>query len=1044
MHRMKDVPSASCEPTTFTLTPHQRFLRNFMSPYTPYRTLLLFHGVGVGKTCSVITIAEQFKPSVLGSSSSQKQKVLVILPSSLKDNFKRQLFDISKLDNQCTGNTYLQSIPDRALLTNDVLERRVQRILQKNYEFYGFMEFANYVEKLRQNIASVVTDKRQVERLWNEKIAALFSNRLIIIDEIHNVRMESDHSKKLVPPILERVIRHGSNNRLVMLSATPMFNDAHEIVFLMNLMLINERRPLIKDSDLFVRNTTQLSKQGAALLSKQLRGMVSYMRGENPFTFPVRLYPTINKDKHVLPKKAFPTLDIKGQPIPASLQMSEDIVLIKSTMSKAQSKLYYQNQESEDDSNSHSEDAEMDGDADADVRGSVLHRLIQISNIVYPSPKGAAAAIGKAGFMECFQVVSRPNKPLQVTYTTDVAFLAPEHVAQVAPKIARIVDYIMNSTGIVYVYSNYLYSGLIPLAIALEHRGFSKLKTPNLCQDTVAAAAGQAAAPAVYSILSRDKTLTTDLERDIEIIRGQRVKVVFGTSVSTEGIDFKGIREIHMLEPWYHMNKVEQIVGRAVRHCSHMALPPNARNVTLYHHVTMPPSSAIKEESVDFRIYRIASNKQDAIQQIETIMREQSIDCMLNHDVLYYDPAKLQLKVDMVTSQGTMVKKHALGDRGDSKYKITCAAPATYDVDSSTFGNVFIQHEMEMVTALLQSIIINNRDTLSYTFAQLLAHAKAQAATYPLDEDIFIYTLDDVVKKATPFKDATGQTVIWIFRSNKYYVQPRVTSSARMSARVRAHAAAPRKTLRFSGQAAAPAGATSAAADAADAAAVVSVDTDDALLIQGINSSVDGLQAKLHLKQTTAVRQALVDQVVDFLPEKQWMHACVLVLRRRQDAPEALVKSLPAGLALIGSDVFYNPYKDVFMKASPDGRTAEPVSPLDMKRVVEPALTKTKDKQGQGRMRGFVDISKKTKYMPAFKMVSSRSEAVGSICWQTHTIKVDMLKDYIKELDSESTAVDVLQKRDLCTLYNVLLRIHAPQTFARPFHKALAKKSERV
>lgn len=45
----------------FSLTNNQVFLKNFISPRTRYNGVLLFHGVGVGKTCSAIQIAEQFK-----------------------------------------------------------------------------------------------------------------------------------------------------------------------------------------------------------------------------------------------------------------------------------------------------------------------------------------------------------------------------------------------------------------------------------------------------------------------------------------------------------------------------------------------------------------------------------------------------------------------------------------------------------------------------------------------------------------------------------------------------------------------------------------------------------------------------------------------------------------------------------------------------------------------------------------------------------------------------------------------------------------------
>ena len=44
--------------TTFELNPHQEFVKRFISYNTPYNGLLLYHGLGSGKTCSAIAAAE--------------------------------------------------------------------------------------------------------------------------------------------------------------------------------------------------------------------------------------------------------------------------------------------------------------------------------------------------------------------------------------------------------------------------------------------------------------------------------------------------------------------------------------------------------------------------------------------------------------------------------------------------------------------------------------------------------------------------------------------------------------------------------------------------------------------------------------------------------------------------------------------------------------------------------------------------------------------------------------------------------------------------
>ena len=104
-----------CE-ADFELVPHQLFVRNFLSFQTPYNSLLLYHGLGTGKTCSAITVSEEMRTYLkqLGIA----QRILVVASPNVQENFKLQLFDERKLKlvdglwnlRACTGNKYLKEI----------------------------------------------------------------------------------------------------------------------------------------------------------------------------------------------------------------------------------------------------------------------------------------------------------------------------------------------------------------------------------------------------------------------------------------------------------------------------------------------------------------------------------------------------------------------------------------------------------------------------------------------------------------------------------------------------------------------------------------------------------------------------------------------------------------------------------------------------------------------------------------------------------------------------------------------------------------------
>ena len=100
----------------FELSTNQMFVRNFLSFQTPYNSLLLYHGLGTGKTCSAITVAEEMRNYL--NQLGINQRILIVASPNVQENFKLQLFDERKLKlvdglwnlRACTGNKYLKEI----------------------------------------------------------------------------------------------------------------------------------------------------------------------------------------------------------------------------------------------------------------------------------------------------------------------------------------------------------------------------------------------------------------------------------------------------------------------------------------------------------------------------------------------------------------------------------------------------------------------------------------------------------------------------------------------------------------------------------------------------------------------------------------------------------------------------------------------------------------------------------------------------------------------------------------------------------------------
>lgn len=787
-----EMSSEKCSQNSFMLTPNQRFIKGFMSPSTPYNGLLLYHGVGVGKTCTAISIAEQYH-------DIYQKRVLVILSSTLIDNFKKQIFDITKYDvksntsNLCTGTKYPDMVLDKHKLDKDALERKINKLINDKYQFIGYKELAILMEKIKSKIESNEVDAAKIEKKFNERLSDMFSDRLIIIDEAHNLRNPSETGKKQISNAFKTLLTHLHNVKLVLLTATPMFNNAKEIAWTLNLLLTNDKRPELTTSMLFDKQGN-LTSDGKRELIKAARGYVSFMRGENPFAFPFRLFPSINNDPHLL--TTYPKKDIYGKKISKENKI-RFLEIISSDMSIYQKRVYDAFKKKiapvdEEDVDDLDEDEE---DQDEGINND-LQNTMQISNIVYPSlhatieaqSKDIKKLYGSQGLESCFNKTDKGKYSYRPEIVSKYKeFLSYNEIQNYAPKIKRILDYIINSKGIVFVYSRYYPAGIIPLAIALEHIGFVKYGSNTNVTQNITVTDKFGGKKPQYIVLSKKKDLSPNNMAEIAAVKsannkdGEQIKVIIVSKIGTEGIDFKRIREVHLLEPWFNLNRAEQIIGRAVRYCSHVDLPKSKRNVTIYFHACTYDDD---EESVDLRTYRIAEQKQKRISEIEQILKDTSIDCNLNKKTLTYPTNKLKIKFDIQTSQGTKITDYNVGDKdfsyvcGFAKCKASCEPEMQDDksLNVSTFDKTFIQDDIDLYKRYVASLYESSNN---YSYEQIVKYLKKEYSS--IDEEVLLYSLEDMISNKYILTDSKGRSGYLIYRSNQYIFQYTRMSNTRMT-----------------------------------------------------------------------------------------------------------------------------------------------------------------------------------------------------------------------------------------------------------------------
>ncbi|NCW90387.1 MAG: hypothetical protein EBV73_07615, partial [Rhodocyclales bacterium] len=141
---------------------------------------------------------------------------------------------------------------------------------------------------------------------------------------------------------------------------------------------------------------------------------------------------------------------------------------------------------------------------------------------------------------------------------------------------------------------------------------------------------------------------------------GEQIKVLLITHHMMEGVDFKNIRQLHILKPMTNMCTIEQIIGRAVRGFSHKLLPFEKRNVEIFMYSAYDKES--NKETADMYVYRHAEDNAKKIGTITRILKEVAVDCYLNIDQQKYAQDHMDITVKQILSDGQVINDYKIGD----------------------------------------------------------------------------------------------------------------------------------------------------------------------------------------------------------------------------------------------------------------------------------------------------------------------------------------------------------------------------------------------
>jgi len=596
------------------LAKYQAFISSIMSYKSEIKSILVYHGLGSGKTGSAINfynVIYNFNPA---------QNVFLLIKASLHDN------------------PWLQGL--QKFLPKHDYDQRMSQIKFVHYDAWNadklFLTAVKESDSSKQNIYIIDEAHNFIRNVYSNVTTKTGKRALTIYDYI----------------IQEK--KANASTRILLLSATPAVNQPFELALMFNLL-----RPDIfpntetKFEEIYVNkdenNNSILNPKTKNMFQRRILGLVSYYIGADPSKFAqteTRVKQIImseyQKDvyKHFEHKEeqmekqssnstvyrtytrqasnfVFPVMgELNGEnrPRPSKFKISEKEAedIIRGRMDK-----YLDSNKKDMDIESVRKNFDMyimavnkyiesfksylnDMASDDDKSGYTLEKDIEEFKTTY-----------NYSFGKFWAKHNTKSKLLQTLYNCSCKYTVAMFT-------------IMKSKGPLYLFSNFVkMEGLEVLKIYLEIFGYKNYRDksgkPGFCYSEYHG-----------DIDKKERSDNIKTFNNINNIKGDVIKIMLIAPAGSEGLNLKFIRMIIILDPYWTEVRILQLIGRGVRYDSHLDLPLEDRNVIIYRfHAILPPTIKRNKLSTDEDIYRIATMKDKSLLSFINPMKEAAIDCEL-------------------------------------------------------------------------------------------------------------------------------------------------------------------------------------------------------------------------------------------------------------------------------------------------------------------------------------------------------------------------------------------------------------------------------
>jgi len=606
-----------CNPDEFTLSEHQKLLGQWINPKNPeMRGCLIWHGLGSGKTCTatVIRIAREIWNNNRQHQKRQPLHTVIVTPAALTEQWRDEMLKEGHCASQCLTKENEPFVP---YPIGDPFQKENQKFKEipsakkRAYEYKTSLdtdlsdihldivshdEFLN--DTLKENAKQYIKmhrlreKKRKSRRTKKTWVNLLDPNKLIIIDEIHKlVSIKGTKYRSLLYAIQNYI--HPTTT-IVLLSATPLFDQPIEIGLTLNLLRPPVPFPITREE---FQTWFQGSVRNAELHNKKLfqlmaTGYISYFSGGNPNAYPDKITTFVHHKLSEIQEDQYGDAliaKLQEQPDNDNTDRTTDYIKIMNTF-----------------------DLNQDLKSGDEMSAGWMTPILQIANIALPDPYQATYDYPRSTNMsnnikiqerarsklkelletarddttlniipnlECFK-----TRPMGDQNNFEFAYNYPpedenarvvQYLNKLSSKDAWILNSILTTPGTAFIYTSWVAFGAKVWKIIFEAIGWSEWSRTNREGE--------------FFIWSGDvvskKQNTTRLAQ--KSFNAGEIKVLIGTRSVTEGVDLKQTSNVHICDPWWNESRIEQVIARAIRRCSHSKLPQSGRQVMVYRHTSV-------------------------------------------------------------------------------------------------------------------------------------------------------------------------------------------------------------------------------------------------------------------------------------------------------------------------------------------------------------------------------------------------------------------------------------------------------------------------